>query len=69
MTRRQYADLAERAGWTFVQAAVAVALVTDAGLRATLVAAGTAGLIAVGKALVAFRLGGPTAATLPADLT
>lgn len=65
--RWQYvADLAERAGWTFLQAAGAEWLVTSSFDWQSLQLAAAAGVISVVKSLVATQIGAPnTAATLP----
>ncbi len=67
MSRRQfYADLGERALWTFLQAAGAVWLVTSSFDLQSLQVAALAGVASVIKSLVATQIGAPnTAATLP----
>lgn len=49
MTRKKLIDLAERAAATFVQAFVAIALVSGVSDLTALKAAGVAGALAVGK--------------------
>lgn len=65
----RYLDLLERTAWTFLQAALAVWVVTDIDLWSAdaLKVAATAGAIAAAKGLLAFGVGSRnTAATLPA---
>jgi hypothetical protein len=65
MNKRFYLDLLERSGWTFVQAAAAVAI-TAGGFGAEVwKAAAVAGGLAICKALVASQIGKPNTAALP----
>lgn len=62
LTKAQLLDAAERIGWTFVQSAGGVIIVSQGfGLEVWKAAAVAGGLAAV-KALVAFRVGKPDAA-------
>lgn len=66
-TRKQfYADLGERAAWTFVQGALAEWIVTSSLDSVSLQVALVAGAVSVAKSLLATQIGAPnTAATLP----
>jgi len=68
-TKKFLLDLAERAGWTFIQAAAGIAIVSDGFGVDVWKAAIVAGLLAVGKGIAAGTLVGKkkSAATLPAD--
>ncbi len=71
MTKAQLLDLAERAGWTFVQAAAAI-IITSQGFGAEVwKAAAVAGGLAVAKAVVAIKTtaGGKPDAALPSPPT
>lgn len=61
MTRAQLLDIAERVGWTFAQAFLAVFVVTDLSSARTAATAGAAAAIAVIKGVVATRVGARTA--------
>lgn len=66
MGRQFYADLAERALWTFVQGALAEWVVTSSLDSVSLQVALVAGAVSVAKCLLATQIGAPnTAATLP----
>lgn len=59
-------DMGERVVWTFVQAFLAVWVVTGDFTQQTLKVAAAAGLVAAGKAVLASRMGdSESAATLP----
>lgn len=78
VTKKKAFDIAERAGWTFVQAFAATLLasgwfnieqITDVSLLQNAGIAGIAAVISLVKSLVGTKLGNTdTASTLPADL-
>ena len=66
MSKRWYLDMAERAVWTFAQAAAAILIVQQSWNIDVLKVAVTAGGIAILKAILATRIGdGDSAATWP----
>lgn len=63
-TKRYWADLGERAAWTFLQAALAVFTVTGGkdGMKAAAIA-GVAAVLSMLKSLAASKIGNPDSAS------